>query len=287
MADLVLGAPVPVADVRDRRKGTPARLGLRLIVLLYVGILVLLPLLILFWRTFQPGLSEFFNALSAEQTVHAFKLTAIIASWAVAINTVFGISVAFLLARYRFPGHRLLNAFIDLPVAISPIVVGLALILIYGHAGWLGDEVSSVGLSIIGSIPGMVMATCFVSLPLVVRAVLPVLEHEGTEQEQAAQSLGANSWTRFRRITVPTIRAAAAYGIVLSIARCLGEYGAVLVVSGNIQGQTETATLRIDNLYETDLNPNAAYAVTFVLVAIAVLAIVVVTAIRRHQERKT
>ena len=133
----------------------------------------------------------------------------------------------------------------------------------------------------------MVLATVFVSLPLVVRAIVPVLENEGTDQEQAAQSLGANAFTRFRRITLPTIRAAAAYGIVLSIARCLGEYGAVLVVSGNIEGQTETATLRIDNLYETDLDTNAAYAVTFVLVAIAVIAIVVITLIRRRQERKT
>jgi sulfate/thiosulfate transport system permease protein len=262
-----------------------SRWGLRTIAVLYVGILVLLPVVLVIWRTFRPGLSEFFNALSQAQTVHAFKLTAIVAGIAVVINTVFGVGVALLLARYRFPGRGLLSAFIDLPVSISPIVVGLALILVYGHGGWLGSTVGSVGISIIGSIPGMVLATVFVSLPLVARAIIPVLENEGTDQEQAAQSLGASALTRFLRITLPTIRAAAAYGIVLSIARCLGEYGAVLVVSGNIEGQTETATLRIDNLYETDLDANAAYAVTFVLVAIAVLAIVVITVIRRRQER--
>jgi sulfate/thiosulfate transport system permease protein len=262
-----------------------SRWGLRTIAVLYVGILVLLPVVLVIWRTFRPGLSEFFNALSQAQTVHAFKLTAIVAGIAVVINTVFGVGVALLLARYRFPGRGLLSAFIDLPVSISPIVVGLALILVYGHGGWLGSAVGSVGISIIGSIPGMVLATVFVSLPLVARAIIPVLENEGTDQEQAAQSLGASALTRFLRITLPTIRAAAAYGIVLSIARCLGEYGAVLVVSGNIEGQTETATLRIDNLYETDLDANAAYAVTFVLVAIAVLAIVVITVIRRRQER--
>jgi sulfate/thiosulfate transport system permease protein len=239
------------------------------------------------WRTFRPGFSEFFDALGQADTVHAFKLTAIVAGLAVVINTVFGVGVLLFLARYRFPGRGILSALIDLPVSISPIVVGLALILVYGNGGWLGSTVGALGIQIIGSIPGMVLATVFVSLPLVVRAIVPVLENEGTDQEQAAQSLGANALTRFVRITLPTIRAAAAYGIVLSIARCLGEYGAVLVVSGNIEGQTETATLRIDNLYETDLNANAAYAVTFVLVAIAVLAIVVITFIRRRQERNT
>ena len=284
MVDLVVAPPPTTTRVAPRRRGR-SRLGLRLVAVLYVGILVLVPLVLVIWRTFQPGLSEFFSALSQADTVHAFKLTAIIAAIAVAINTVFGVGVALLLARYRFPGRGALSALIDLPVSISPIVVGLALILVYGHGGWLGSTVGAVGIQIIGSIPGMVLATVFVSLPLVVRAIVPVLENEGTDQEQAAQSLGANALTRFRRITLPTIRAAAAYGIVLSIARCLGEYGAVLVVSGNIEGQTETATLRIDNLYETDLDANAAYAVTFVLVAIAVLAIVVITFIRRRQER--
>ncbi len=282
MVDTLVAPPTPAPVDAQRNR---SRWGLRTVAVLYVGILVLLPVVLVVWRTFRPGLGEFFTALSQAQTVHAFKLTAIVAGIAVLINTVFGVGVALLLARYRFPGRGLLSAFIDLPVSISPIVVGLALILVYGHGGWLGSAVGSVGLSIIGSIPGMVLATVFVSLPLVARAIIPVLENEGTDQEQAAQSLGANALTRFRRITLPTIRAAAAYGIVLSIARCLGEYGAVLVVSGNIEGQTETATLRIDNLYETDLDTNAAYAVTFVLVAIAVLAIVVITLIRRRQER--
>jgi sulfate transport system permease protein len=285
VVDTVLAPPALPATSR-RRRGQSA-LGLRAVAAIYVGVLVLLPVVLIVWRTFQPGLSEFFDALSQADTIHAFKLTGIVAGCAVAINTVFGVGVALLLARYRFPGRGLLSAFIDLPVSISPIVVGLALILVYGHGGWLGSTVSTVGISVIGSIPGMVLATVFVSLPLVVRAIVPVLENEGTEQEQAAQSLGAGALARFIRITLPTIRTAAAYGIVLSIARCLGEYGAVLVVSGNFQGQTETATLRIDNLYEVDLNTNAAYAVTFVLVAIAVVAIVLTTFIRRRQERTT
>jgi sulfate/thiosulfate transport system permease protein len=285
VVDTVIAPPATARP--SHSAGGGSKIGLRLVAVLYVSILVLLPVVLVVWRTFRPGFSEFFDALGQADTVHAFKLTAIVAGLAVVINTVFGVGVSLLLARYRFPGRGILSALIDLPVSISPIVVGLALILVYGNGGWLGSTVGALGIQIIGSIPGMVLATVFVSLPLVVRAIVPVLENEGTDQEQAAQSLGANALTRFVRITLPTIRAAAAYGIVLSIARCLGEYGAVLVVSGNIEGQTETATLRIDNLYETDLNTNAAYAVTFVLVAIAVLAIVVITFIRRRQERNT
>jgi sulfate/thiosulfate transport system permease protein len=285
VVDIVIAPPATARP--SHSAGGGSKIGLRLVAVLYVSILVLLPVVLVVWRTFRPGFSEFFDALGQADTVHAFKLTAIVAGLAVVINTVFGVGVSLLLARYRFPGRGILSALIDLPVSISPIVVGLALILVYGNGGWLGSTVGALGIQIIGSIPGMVLATVFVSLPLVVRAIVPVLENEGTDQEQAAQSLGANALTRFVRITLPTIRAAAAYGIVLSIARCLGEYGAVLVVSGNIEGQTETATLRIDNLYETDLNANAAYAVTFVLVAIAVLAIVVITFIRRRQERNT
>jgi sulfate/thiosulfate transport system permease protein len=263
-----------------------ARLGLRAIVVAYVAVLVLAPLALVTWRTFEPGLGAFVKALSDPYTVHAFKLTAIVAVCAVVINTVFGIGVALLLTRYRFPGRRLLSAFVDLPVSISPIVVGLALILVYGRSGWFGPQLGNAGFMVINAVPGMIMATVFVSLPLVVRAVVPVLEQAGTEQEQAAQSLGAHAFARFRRITLPTIRSAAGYGIVLSLARCLGEYGAVLVVSGNIEGQTETATLRIDNLYEADLRADDAYAVTFVLVAFAILAIIAISFIRRRQESR-
>ncbi len=271
------------AGRRERRGAT--RWALRGLSIAYVGVLVLVPLGVVIYRTFAPGLHTFFGALGDTGTSHAFTLSAIIALSAVLINTVFGIGVALLLTRYRFPGKRVLSALVDLPVAISPIVVGLALILVYGNKGWFGSLLSTIGLHVINSTPGMVLATVFVSLPLVVRAVAPVLEQAGTEQEQAARSLGANAMARFRRVTLPTIRAAVAYGVVLSLARCLGEYGAVLVVSGNIQGQTETATLRIDNLYETDLRPQAAYAVTFVLVAAAILAIVAITFIRRRVDR--
>jgi sulfate transport system permease protein len=181
----------------------------------------------------------------------------------------------------------LLSALIDLPVSVSPIVVGLALILVYGGAGWFGAVFASLGIQIITSVPGMVLATVFVSLPLVTRAVEPVLTQLGTDQEQAAASLGAHPFTQFWRITLPGIRYALATGVVLCLARCIGEYGAVLVVSGNIQGQTETATLRIDNLVQTSLQPNAAYAVTLVLVVVAIAAIIVAALLRRTPQEKS
>jgi sulfate/thiosulfate transport system permease protein len=266
-----------------------ARIGLRAIVIGYLGILVLLPLSVVIWRTFEPGLTAFFSALGEPDTQHALRLTAVIATWAVVINTVFGVTVAVLLTRHRFPGQRLLSAFVDLPVSISPIVVGLALVLVYGNQGWFGSWLERAGFAVVNATPAMVLATVFVSLPLVVRAVAPVLVQSGVEQEHAARSLGAGAVAQFRRITFPTIRAALAYGVVLGLARCLGEYGAVLVVSGNISGQTETATLRIDNLYSYDTTSgarSAAYAVTFVLVAAAVLAILAMTLLRRRQETR-
>ncbi len=260
-------------------------LSMRTIVLLYVGILVLLPVVILVYRALQPGLAEFFTVLSDPYSQHAFRVTAIITLWAVVINTVFGVGVAVLLARYDFTGKRLLNAFIDLPVAVSPIVVGLAYLLVYGPDGWFGSTFSSGPLQIIGAKPGMVLVTVFVSLPLVVRAVLPVLEQAGNDQELAAASLGASWLATFRRITLPTIRAALTYGVVLSLARCIGEYGAVLVVSGNVLGRTESVPLRIDNALTQDQDKNAAYALALVLILIAFAAILIAGYIRGKQEK--
>ena len=259
-------------------------LARRSAVVVYVGALVLLPVFVLLYRALEHGVSPIVDALSDPDTQHAFGVTAVVAGSAVVINTVFGVAVAILLARYRFRGRRLLSALIDLPVAVSPIVVGLALILVYGPTGWFGPFVEHHGVQVIGAKPGMILATAFVSLPLVVRAIVPVLEQVGDEQEQAAASLGANAITRFRRITLPTIRIALTYGVVLSIARCLGEYGAVLVVANNgVEGDTETATLRIGNKIELDQDYPTAYAITIVLILIALAAILVGAWIRRRR----
>ena len=254
---------------------------MRAAAILYVGLVVLLPLIVICWRVVEQGGSEFWTAISSQQAINAFRLTGIITAAAVAINTVFGVIVALLLARYRFPGKRLLSALIDLSISVSPIVVGLALVLVYGPtSGWFGKPLHNAGFDIIYALPGMILATAFVSLPLVVREVVPVLEDEGIEQEQAAQMLGAGALQRFVRITLPTIKWALAYGIVLSIARAIGEFGAVKVVSGDISGsgQTQTATLLVDERVE-QLEPGS-YQVSLALIAVAVVAIIIVSLIR-------
>ena len=288
MAEITLAPTNTTANTgagTRRARPTAASLSMRTIVLLYVGLLVLLPVVVLFYRTFQPGLSEFFSALSDPYTQHAFQVTFIVAIWAVVINTVFGVVTAILLARYTFTGKAVLSTFIDLPVAVSPIVVGLAFVLVFGSDGLFGSTFASGPFQVIGAKPSMVLVTVFLSLPLVVRAVLPVLEQAGTDQEVAAASLGANWFTVFWRITLPIIRPALSYGVVLCTARCIGEYGAVLVVSGNVLGQTETAPLHIYNLITDDQNKNGAYALAFVLILIAFAAILISAYIRRRQAK--
>lgn len=257
---------------------------MRVVAISYVAVLVIVPLGVVVYRTFKPGMGPLLNLFDDPQTVHALELSAEVAVAAVVLNTVFGVGMALLLTRSEFRGRGLLNALVDLPVSVSPIVVGLALVLVYGGQGWFAPVLHHAGLQVIDSTPGIVMATVFVSMPLVVRSVAPVLVEAGTDAEQAAASLGAGALTQFRRITFPVIRSAMAYGVVLGLARCLGEYGAVLVVSGNVEGRTETATLRISNLYDADFQPNQAYALTFLLLVITLTAIVVITTLRRRSE---
>ena len=190
------------------------------------------PLAIVFWRTFEHGFAPAWDALTTPDTLHAFKLTLIITAIAVPVNTVFGIVCALAIVRKRFRGKGLLNAFIDLPLALSPVVVGLSLFLLYGENGWFGSWLDDHGIQFLFALPSMVIATIFVSLPFVAREVVPTLREIGDEQEQAARTLGASSWQTFWRITLPSIRWAVIYGVILTTARCLGEYGAVAVVSG-------------------------------------------------------
>jgi sulfate transport system permease protein len=206
----------------------------------------------------------------------------------VVINTVFGVGISLLLVRYTFPGRRALSALVDLPLSVSPIVVGLALLLVYsGRTGWLGGTLEALGLHIIYAPPGMIMATAFVSLPLVIREIVPVLHEIGTDQEQAARSLGASPVQTFARITLPAIRWALLYGVVLSLARSLGEFGAVKVVSGGVAMRTQTATLLVEERYQQFGTENTitAYTAAFILASIAVLALIVVTSIRPKEEK--
>jgi sulfate transport system permease protein len=264
-------------------KSVLSRLGLRTIALLYLAVILVGPLAIVFWRTFEDGFAPAWDALTAPETIHAFKLTLIITAIAVPVNTVFGIVCALAIVRKRFRGKGLLNAFIDLPLALSPVVVGLALFLLYGENGWFGGWLNEHGIQVLFALPSMVIATIFVSLPFVAREVVPTLRELGDEQEQAARTLGANGWQTFRRITLPSIRWALIYGVILTTARCLGEYGAVAVVSGRLQGQTETATLRVQERYEA-FDLAGAYAISIVLALLAILVLVAMTVIRPKEE---
>jgi sulfate/thiosulfate transport system permease protein len=259
------------------------RVSLRFVAIFYLVAILVAPLTIVFWRTFENGFAPAWNALSSPETVHAFKLTLIITAIAVPVNTVFGIVCALAIVRRRFPGKGFLNAFIDLPLALSPVVVGLSLFLLYGRTGWFGEWFTDHGIQILFALPSMVIATIFVSLPFVAREVVPTLREIGEEQEQAAFTLGAGGWQTFWRITLPSIRWAVIYGVILTTARCLGEYGAVAVVSGRLQGQTETATLRVQERYES-FDLAGAYAISLVLAAIAVVVLIAMTLIRPKEE---
>ncbi len=265
-----------------------AKLVQRSIAILYVGVLVLIPLAVITWQTIGDGWAVFWAAISNEQAVTAFRLTGEVAVAAVLINTVFGVGVALLITRYRFRGRRLLGTLADLPISVSPIVVGLALVLVYGpFNGLFGSSLEKVGVQVIFALPGMILATAFVSMPLVLREIVPVLEEEGIDQEQAARVLGASALQRFLRITLPTIRPALAYGLVLSLARSIGEFGAVKVVSGNVSGngQTQSATLLVDERVE-QLEPGA-YQLAFVLIVVTVLAMIIVSLRRPERTART
>lgn len=269
-----------MASAAIRRQRTPATYIFRVIVAVYLFCLVALPVFLVAKNTLGDGFAPIQELFEEADVVHALRLTAYIAGVAVVINTVFGVGVSLLLVRYRFPGKRLLSALVDLPLSVSPVVVGLALILVYnGRSGWFGPTLEDWGLKVIFSTPGMIMATVFVALPLVVREVVPVLEEVGTDQEQAAHSLGAGPWQTFRRITLPSIRWALVYGVVLSLARSLGEFGAVKVVSGNIGGRTRTATLVVEEKY-LNFDQAGAYATAFLLTLVAVACIVIVSIVR-------
>jgi sulfate/thiosulfate transport system permease protein len=266
------------------RTSLPVRWLLRVVAIGYVFLLVAWPVGLLVKHTFADGLGSLSEALGDERVVDALQLTAIIALWAVVINLVFGVTISILLVRYEFPGKRVLSALIDLPLSVSPVVVGLALLLTYnGRDGWFGPTLEDNGVQLIFNSPGMIMATCFVALPLIIREVVPVLHEIGDDQEQAARSLGANAPQTFWRITLPSIKWAVVYGVVLSLARSVGEFGAVKIVSGNITGRTQTATLLVEAKYQ-NFQQDTAYAISFLLILVSIACLVVVALLRPKKD---
>lgn len=256
---------------------------LRIVAVGYVSALLLVPLGMIVWRTFEHGASPVWAVLTSSDAQHAVWLSVLIALIAVPLNTAFGVVCALVLVRHRFPGKTLLSAFVDLPLGVSPIVVGLALIIVYGRFGWFGPWLYDHNIQVIFALPGMVLATVFISLPFVVREVVPVLQEIGTEQEQAASTLGASSWQCFRRITVPSIRAGVGYGVVLTTARALGEFGAVSVVSGRLIGKTETLTLFVEDHFQ-QFDSTGAYTGSLVLAALALLTLFAMNLSRPREE---
>jgi sulfate/thiosulfate transport system permease protein len=251
--------------------------ALRFLSLGYLAVLLVAPVGYVFFKAFEHGFGPFWEAVTSPNAVHALKVTLILTAIAVPANTIFGILCALAIVRYRFPGAGIVNAVVDLPLALSPVVVGLALLVLYGRDGWFG------GHGVVFALPGMVLATIFVSLPFVVREVVPVLREIGTEQEQAAATLGANAVQTFRRVTWPAIRWAVAYGVVLTTARALGEFGAVSVVSGRLAGETESLTLHVQERYQA-FDPVGAYAAAVVLALIAVATLLLMTRLKPKEE---
>ncbi len=248
----------------------------------YLAALLLVPLGMIFYRAFEHGVGTAFDAVTTPDALHAFYITLLATAIAVPFNTIFGIGCALLLVRTEFRGKALINAIIDLPFAISPVVIGLSLLLVYSETGWLGDWLAASGIQVVFALPGIVLATIFVTLPFVVREVVPVLHEVGDEQEQAAKTLGANWWQAFSRITLPAIRWGVSYGVVIGKARALGEFGAVAVVSGRIAGQTQTATIWISDAFQR-YDYTGAYMGAVVLAALAVSILVAMNVFKRKE----
>jgi sulfate/thiosulfate transport system permease protein len=278
-------ASEPGAKTHIVQGGRLSRYGLRTFALGYLALILVIPVGLIFFKAFEDGFMHAVDSVTTPEAIHAFYLTIVLVLIAVPLNTIFGIACAIVLVRHRFRGKAILNALVDLPFAVSPIVIGLSLVLVYGSVdGWFGPWLAENGIKVIFSPAGMALATIFVALPFVVREVQPVLQEIGDEQEQAATTLGASGWQTFWRITLPSIRWGVTYGVVLGTARALGEFGAVSVVSGKIVGSTETATIHVENLYE-HFNVAGAYAAALVLAVLALMTLFAMNLVQRRDRK--
>jgi sulfate/thiosulfate transport system permease protein len=283
-AEEALSVPQRPGTGRDRAVATGSRWLLRIVALGYVAVLLGAPLALVFWNTFEEGFGAFWAAVSTDAALHALWLTILITTIAVPLNAVFGVAAALILVRRRVPARPLVSALIDLPLALSPVVVGLAILLVWGRSGWLGPAADDLGVQVIFALPGMVLATIFICLPFVVREVVPLLREIGTDREEAAATLGAGAFQTFWRITLPAIRWGIIYGVVLTTARALGEYGAVRVVSGGIAGRTETLTLHVEERFQA-FDDVAAYGSSVVLALLALITVLAMNLLNRKGGR--
>lgn len=276
----------PVLPVRPQRP--PMALGRWLLTGVVVGwfaLLVLVPLLALIRGAFAGGVAPFLHALASPDAQQAFWLTLTITLLATVVNTLFGLALAVVLVRQKFWGKTLADGIVDLPFAISPIIAGLMLVILYGPQGWIGQWLAPWGIQVVYSWPGMVLATTFVTLPFVVREVVPVLREFGIDQEEVAYTLGAGRWRTFWSVTLPSIRWGLAYGVTLTVARSLGEFGALLVVSGNVLGRTQTATLYVHDGIES-FDTEGAYAASVLLAGVSFVMLIGMELLRKRVEAR-
>jgi len=252
--------------------------------LTFIGLLLIMPLVAIFAQAFSAGAGVFWENLSDRYTLHAISLTLMVAAITVPVNLVFGVFLAWLVTRFEFPGRKLLITMIDIPFAVSPVVAGLLYLLLYGSNGWLGSWMMEHDMQLMFAWPGIVLVTVFITCPFVARELIPLMQQQGSSEEEAAVSLGANGWQMFRRVTLPNIQWALLYGVVLTNARAVGEFGAVAVVSGNIRGQTNTLPLHVELLYQ-DYNMVGAFTSAALLASLALVTLLVKTLLEWRQYR--
>lgn len=256
------------------------------VTIVYLSLFLLIPAFNVFVQAFSKGAGTFLEQLTKPNFIHAAKLTLFLALITVPLNTIFGICAAWSLARKRFPGRALILSIIDLPFSISPVVAGLMLVLLYGRNGWFGSFLEAHDIKIIFAFPGMVLATAFICMPFVAREVIPVLEEAGFEQEECARTLGANDWQIFWRVTLPNIRWGLLYGVILTNARAMGEFGAIAVVSGNITGKTQPLPLFVEEAYK-QYETQAAYSAAVLLTLLAVVTLIAKEILERRTSRRS
>ena len=273
---------VPVLPSGTRRRLVHG--GFIAIALLYVGILVIAPLIGIAWAAFSAGWSTIVSTLKQPDVLHAFYLTGVITVITVIVTSVFGVIVALVIARDRFPGRALMSALVDLPLAVSPVIVGLMAVVLFGLGGWFEPWFTSHGIRILFAVPSMVIVTIFICIPFVIREVVPVLQEVGVTEEEAARTLGASSFQTFFRVTLKNIRWGLLYGIALTTARSIGEIGAVLIVSGQLTGQTETATLYVLRAFD-QFQDDQGYIVALTLALVSIVLLVLIEIFKRRQER--
>jgi sulfate transport system permease protein len=271
-----------------RVSSEPLHIQLIIIVaaLAFLGLFIILPLIVVFVQAFSKGITTYINALTDPDALSAIRLTLIVAFASVTLNLFFGVAAAWAITKFRFPGKTLLLTLIDLPFSVSPVVAGLLFVLLFGLQGLLGPWLAAHDIKILFALPAIILATMFVTFPFVARELIPLMQEQGTAEEEAAVSLGASGWATFLKVTLPNIKWALLYGVLLCNARAMGEFGAVSVVSGHIRGETNTMPLHIEILYN-EYQSAAAFAVASLLAMLALVTLVLKTALERKLERKS